>query len=146
MLGRLLVVIGYVLIPCSIVAISFSLPIGIGLFVLSMVLIDNIKIRSSTPQQRTQRVIEAIRNSLLVAVLEQQQRLLKARVALALYAKYSRVPKAAEITRIYNRVQASRAALPDPQTLAQPGEQLALLSPTFLTDHRRTQNFINFFA
>lgn len=34
--------------------------------------------------------------------MEQRQRLYKARIALALYAKYGRVPKVGEITRAYN--------------------------------------------
>jgi hypothetical protein len=74
-----------------------------------------------------------------MVTVEQQQRLLKARVALALYSKYGRVPKAAEITRLYNRVQASYAALLNPQV---PHQQLTLLPQPSLTDYWRTRNFI----
>lgn len=42
--------------------------------------------------------------------IEQKQRLFKARIALALYAKYGRVPKTTDINRIYGRSRAAHAA------------------------------------
>ena len=51
MFGRLLVIIGYVLVLCGILTISFSLLGGIVLLLVSAALINNITLRKSTPKQ-----------------------------------------------------------------------------------------------
>jgi hypothetical protein len=78
--------------------------------------------------------------------VEQKQRLYKARIALAFYAKYGRVPKTGEITRAYNYYKAHHADLftAHVRQLHTP-QQLSLLSlpPSLMAEHRKTRNFFS---
>jgi hypothetical protein len=80
--------------------------------------------------------------------MEQRQRLFKARIALALYARYGRVPKAGEITRAFNSFKTHHADLFTPHMQRHPShvhEQLSLLNlpPSLVAEHRKTRSFFS---
>lgn len=77
--------------------------------------------------------------------MEQKQRPYKARIALALYARYGHLPKTAEIARAYNQFKARHADLFAAQVQLQPHQQLSLLNlpPSLVAKHRKTRSFFS---
>lgn len=85
-----------------------------------------------------------------MVTVEQRQRLFKARIALALYAKYGRVPRMAEINRnFYERVRLAHthAAMRTVSHQAEAPQQPTLfsLSPAtkYLAEFQKTRSFIS---
>lgn len=64
-----------------------------------------------------------------MVTMEQRQRLFKARIALALYKRYGRVPKTTDINRIYTHLRATHPTMLNPRLsiqAAKPRQQLVL--------------------
>jgi len=83
-----------------------------------------------------------------MVTVEQRQRLYKARIALALYTKYGRVPKVAEITCAYNLFRAHHADLFTTHMQRHPShlhQQLTLfgLLSSLVAEHRKTRGFFS---
>ena len=84
-----------------------------------------------------------------MVTMEQHQRLFKARIALALYAEYGKVPKAVEVIRAYDSFKTQHPSIftayiqsHEPQR-----QQLTLfsLSPSirYLAEHHKTRSFVS---
>lgn len=83
-----------------------------------------------------------------MVTVEQRQRLYKARIALALYARYGKVPNTAEITRAYNQFKAHHADLFTTHMQRHPShlhQQLTLFSlpASLVAEHRKTRGFFS---